>query len=237
MDADVTVLVEAIEESFGVKFNKGELTDNSRIDHVCSLLRLRLGDGVSDRCFTSAAFWRIRRALVEVLNVPRNSVTPSTALEYVVPTVGRRRTWRALSEAANLRLPGLEYPRHLGVGIFWAAFVSSTLIGVLGRRGWWTLAAIVAMPVTASLLFYALTPFANAFPANSQTLGDAARTVVGLNYGKLTKELGPSRELELLEALRYLISDVTGIEPHALIGENPRLVDLVLANDGLRAQV
>jgi len=48
MDAHVAVLVEAIEESFGVKFNEGELTDNSRANEVCNALRLRLGDGVSD---------------------------------------------------------------------------------------------------------------------------------------------------------------------------------------------
>jgi hypothetical protein len=237
MDADVAVLVEAIEESFGVKFNEGELTDNSRADEVCNVLRLRLGDGVSDQCFTSAAFWRLRRALVNVLSVPRKSVTPSTALEYLIPTHDRRRTWHALSNAAGLRLPRLEYSRRLGVGIFWAAFVPPMLIAVLGRGGWWILVAIVAMPITASLLFRALTPFANAFPAQSQTLGRAARTVVGLNYGKLAQELGPSRERELLEAFRYVISDVTDIEPCALLGENPRLIDLVLANDGLRVQV
>ena len=41
----------------------------------------------------------------------------------------------------------------------------------------------------------------------------------------------------MVEALRYVIADITDIDPHALIGENPRLIDLVLANDGLRAQV
>jgi hypothetical protein len=237
MDADVAVLVEAIEESFGVKFNQGELTDDSRADEVCNVLRSRLGDGVSERCFTSVAFWRLRRALVNLLNVPRKSVTPSTALEYLIPANGRRRTWHALSDAAGLRLPKLEYPRRLGVAIFWAAFVPPMLIAVLGRGGWWILVAIVAMPITASMLFRALTPFAGAFPAHSQTVGSAARTVVGLNYSKLAQELGPSRERELLEAFRYVASDVTDIEPCALIGENPRLIDIVLANDGLRFQV
>ncbi len=237
MDADVAVLVEAIEESFGVKFNEGELTDDSRADEVCNALRLRLGDGVSERCFTSMAFWRLRRALVNLLSVPRKSVTPSTALEYLIPANGRRRTWHALSDAAGLRLPKLEYPRRLGVAIFWVAFVPPMLIAVLGRGGWWILVAIIAMPITASMLFRALTPFAGAFPAHSQTVGSAARTVVGLNYGKLAQELGPSRERELLEAFRYVVSDVTDIEPCALIGENPRLIDIVLANDGLRFQV
>jgi len=237
MDADVAAMVEAIEESFGVKFNGGELTDDSRAVEVCNALRLRLGEGVSERCFTSVAFWRLRRGLVNLLDVPRKSVTPSTALEYLIPANGRRRTWHALSDAAGLRLPKLEYPRRLGVGIFWAAFVPPMLIAVLGRGGWWILVAIMAMPITASMLFRALTPFAIAFPAHSQTVGSAARTVVGLNYGKLAQELGPSRERELLEAFRYVVSDVTDIEPCALIRENPRLIDIVLANDGLRFQV
>lgn len=142
-----------------------------------------------------------------------------------------------MGDAAGLRLPRLEYPGGLALGILFGAFVPPILIAVLGRGPWWILVAIIAMPITASLLFRALKALAIAFPAHSQTLGDAARTVVGLNYGKLAQELGPSREGELMEAFRYVVSDITDINPSGLIGENPRLIDLVLANDGLRAGV
>jgi len=237
MDADVEALVEAIESSFGVKFDRGELDNNSHVDDVCDALRSRLGDRTSACCFTSIAFWRLRRAFVDVLNVPRNSITPSTALECVIPEVHRRRTWRALSQAAGFRLPGLEYPEHIGTAIFLAAFILSLALAILCRGGWWSAVVLFTMPIASTSLFYLLRPSAILVPTHSATLGDFTKTVVGLNYGKLVQEFGPSRDRELLEALRYVIADVTDIEPRALAAENPQLIDLVRENDGLRMQV
>jgi hypothetical protein len=238
MDADVTVLLEAIENSFDIKFERAELDDDSRIDDVCEAIRARFGDRTSDRCFASVVFWRLRQAVIEVLGAPRNSITSSTGVEYLIPAVQRRRIWRALSEAAGLKLPGLEYGHGPGVAIFWASFVvPPILLAIAGRSGCWIAASVIAMPVTVTLLFWLLRPFAVAVPSHSQTLGDTARIVVGLNYGRLTREFGPSRESELIAALRYVIADVTGIHPSALMAENPTLIDLVQANDGLRAQV
>jgi hypothetical protein len=238
MDADVTVLLEAIENAFDIKFDTAELDDDSRIDDVCEAIRARFGDRTSDRCFASIVFWRLRQAVIEVLGAPRNSITPSTGVEYLIPAVLRRRVWRALSEAAGLKFPGLEYGHGLGVAIFWASFVvPPILLAIAGRSGWWIAASVIAMPITVSLLFWLLRPFAIAMPAHSQTLGNTARIVVGLNYGRLAREFGPSRDSELIAALRYVIADVTGISPHVLMAENPRLIDLVLANDGLRVQL
>lgn len=91
--------------------------------------------------------------------------------------------------------------------------------------------------IIVMVLFRVLKSLATEFPAHSQTVGEAARTVVGLNYGRLAEECGPGRDVELEEALRYVLSDLSGIEPSTLIQENPSLSDIVLANDGLRAQV
>jgi hypothetical protein len=44
-------------------------------------------------------------------------------------------------------------------------------------------------------------------------------------------------DAEVLESIRYIVADLIDIDPHALVGENPRLIDLAIANDGFRAQV
>jgi hypothetical protein len=154
-----------------------------------------------------------------------------------MPEDRRRTTGRAVSGAAGLKLPGLEYPQHVGVAIVWASFIPSMLLPIIFRGGWWIAAAFIAMPVNATLLFNLLRPFAVAVPAHSRDFGDLAKTVAALNYGRLVQEFGSSREREFVEALRFVIADVTDIDPLALVEENPRLIDLVLANDGLRPQV
>ncbi|HBY59991.1 MAG TPA: hypothetical protein DEH78_09220 [Solibacterales bacterium] len=68
-------------------------------------------------------------------------------------------------------------------------------------------------------------------------MGQLTKTVVGLNHGQLVREFGASRESETLEALRYVIGDLIDIDPYALVGKDPHLIDLALENDGFRAHV
>ncbi len=69
-------------------------------------------------------------------------------------------------------------------------------------------------------------------------MGELAKAVVGLNYGSLTQQLGGiSSEKDLHEAIRNAIADLIDIDPEILKRENPRLLDLAVANDGFRAEV
>ncbi len=168
MDGDVEYLLEAIEGAFDVKFDPGEFDDHSRFEDLYKALRSRLGSTISHRCFTSIAFWRLRRAMVELLGVPKGSVTPSTAVESIIPALRRRRHWRALSEDAGLRLPGLEYSRGMRRAIFYPSLVLA--VAILATRGQmlspvWVLAACLAFPTTAYLLFFLLKPLAGSLPA------------------------------------------------------------------------
>ena len=40
-----------------------------------------------------------------------------------------------------------------------------------------------------------------------------------------------------IHAGQPILADLIGIDPHALTNENPRLIDVAIANDGFRAQV
>jgi hypothetical protein len=127
----------------------------------------------------------------------------------------------------------------LGLLIFWVSLVPSVTLFLLGIRAQWIAAPILAVsvllawPVTCTALFRALKHFASALPAQVQTVGDLAKTVVGLNYGRLVREFGPSREQDLHHALLFVIADITELEPYALGEENPTLTDLMLANDDM----
>jgi hypothetical protein len=92
--------------------------------------------------------------------------------------------------------------------------------------GWWWIAAILAVPLVATFLFYAARPFATAVPKHSRTVGDTAKTVLGLNHAILVRGLGPSSPTELRKALQYVVIDITGAEPCWLEG-NRKLLDLV----------
>jgi hypothetical protein len=234
MDADVSSLMEAVEESFGVKFNRDEVTDETRIGDLCRMMSGRLTPISPGICFSSIVFWRLRKAFMNVFGVERSSIIPSASTELLLPSAKRRRAWRVLSETSGLRLPRLEYPDHLNAPILILSLLLSILIAIIGGRGWWLAAAAVAMPLAASLLFSLARPFADILPAQCHTLGDIAKVAVGLNYSKLAQEYGPSNDQQTAEALRRLIADLVDIDPNALIEQDPRLIDIVLVNDGFR---
>ena len=61
-----------------------------------------------------AAFYRLRRALIEVLGVERRAMRPSTPLLTVLGNRRRHQTWKRLQRALQLTLPPLE--NHAGRG-------------------------------------------------------------------------------------------------------------------------
>ena len=67
MDPDVNAVVGGVETAFGVEFQDAEITDESTLDDLYDALALRFGAVTSDRCLTSIVFWRLRRALMQVL--------------------------------------------------------------------------------------------------------------------------------------------------------------------------
>jgi hypothetical protein len=90
------------------------------------------------------------------------------------------------------------------------------------------------MPLAASLLFFLARPFADMLPAQCHALGDLAKVAVGLNYSELAQAYGPSNDQQTAEALRRLVADLVDIDPNVLIEQDPRLIDIVLVNDGFR---
>lgn len=238
MDSDVKALLEWIEGAFEIKFRTGELSDDSYLSDLCIAVQSHVAHKPAEKCFSSIVFWRLRRACVELFGLSRRSIHPTTSMDSLLPAFRRRRAWFALSAASGLRLPGLEYSSFPSSVIFVGAGVLPVILLVTAGLNWETaLASILLWPFTATILFHALHPFADKLSSQSQTVGELTRTVVGLNYGLLVREFGVCRESETHQALRYVIGDLIDIDSNALVGEDPRLIDLALANDGFRAWV
>lgn len=238
MDGDVKALLEGVEAAFEINFSPSELSDHSSFSDLCTAVRAHVAHKPADRCFSSQVFWRLRRACMELFDSSRASIRPSTTMDSLLPSFRRRRAWFALSAASGLKLPGLEYSSFRSSLIFvGAGLLPMILLATLGASWGIALASILLWPITTAVLFHAARSFASELSAGSQTLGQLTKTVVGLNHGQLVREFGASRESETLEALRYVVGDLIDIDPNALVGEDPQLIDLALANDGFRAYV
>jgi len=228
LDADVEELVEAVEMAFGVTFEPGEILEDSTVDDLCLALQSQLGGQQSDKCLTSIVFWRLRRACAQLFDSQKSSIQPWTSIDLVLPEKKRRTAWRSLSVTSGLRLPGLECTSFFStIGFVVSGAVAAIPLVALGG-GWWLALLIILWPTVNTVLSDVLKPFADLLPYHTGTFGDLARLTMGLNYGKLSGELGHARTSDIAEAVRYVLADLIDIDPQTLVGANPRLIDVVL---------
>lgn len=238
VDSDAGYLIEAIERSFGVTFDEGELRDDSTLNDVFEALQRHLGPATPDLCFSSTVFWRLRRGAVDLLGVPKQTVTPWSPVHVLFPAMKRRNLWRALSETTGLQLPTLIYPDNVKGAIGWIALLLTAIAGVMLENAAWpplptAVLMILALVLLISLLAFLLVtlsrlcqPLATELPLHGALFRDLVRTTVGLNYGTLSREFGRSNDKELRSSLLFATSEITGVHPYYLDDQSITLFDL-----------
>jgi hypothetical protein len=111
---DPVALVMAVEEKFGLVIPDAEAEKITTMGQLYHYVMARVARGQPQVCVTSAAFYRLRRALGEVCGVPRERVRLGARLEDLIPLDDRPRAWRELrARLSNLHLPPLRRPAWL----------------------------------------------------------------------------------------------------------------------------
>jgi hypothetical protein len=108
---DMVAVVMEIEGKFGVTLPDEEAEQIRTMGQLYDFVHARVAHWQAEVCVTSAAFYRLRRALGEVCAAPRGRVRTRARLEDLVPLAGRQRHWQALqARLGNLYLPPLRRP-------------------------------------------------------------------------------------------------------------------------------
>jgi hypothetical protein len=111
---DLMAMVIGVEAKFGLTIPDAEAEKIRTMGQLYDYVLARVARGQAQVCVTSAAFYRLRRALGEVCGVPRERVRPEARLEDLVPLHDRPRAWRELrARLSNLHLPPLRRPAWL----------------------------------------------------------------------------------------------------------------------------
>jgi hypothetical protein len=151
---DPMAVVMDIEERFGITIADEEAEKIRTMGQLYDFVLARVARGQAQVCVTSAAFYRLRRALGEVCGVPRGRVRPRARLEQLVPLADRPRYWQELrARLSDLHLPGLRRPAWLVrrieaaslVPLFLAVLGSMALVAVLGHTPAGPLVAILVV--------------------------------------------------------------------------------------------
>ena len=179
-------------------------------------------------CLTSIVFYKIRRAMMAVLQVPRKNVRAATRLSALIPR-HRRRAWHAIRKLSGLRLPRLRRP----VWVTAAATLASLLLAVaapllLGRRllnGAIWLAVLVGT-AAGYLLYWLTTPLAFEFQPECHTVGELTIATLARNFQAVHDEAKSSNAAEVWDVLCRIVSEQLGVRAGDLTRETDFVKDL-----------
>ena len=174
-------LLEEVEASFGIKIEGAVVeqieTVGDLYDAICDLTPE--WDNQQGSCASSVAFYRLRRALVQI---DRKSISPRMDLPLHGTTPSK--LFSLLERQTALRLPSapLTTPGVIGGMLF--------LIGIIGGvialfDTAWELAAGGAVMAAAGVALLKVDP--GSLPVGVQTLGDLVTRAVPLNAQKLAE--------------------------------------------------
>ena len=118
----------------------------------------------------------------------------------------RDRCWSRTQQAIGLKLPRLRHANWIQL-IFVAMGIALAVSG--GAYAGYHMSALLLLSIPGLLIgavFIALTPWlAIELPNKVVTVGDLAKDVLAINYGRLAKDIGSGSAKELWEALRRII--------------------------------
>lgn len=229
MGLDIVELVLAVEDGFQIHIEDEEASRVSTVGDLHYLVTSKLAGGGSKRCFTSAAFYRTRRGIVDALGVNRREIRPSTNLEALFPEDTRRTRWHAMQKVIGLKLPPLVFPGSTVLTFTVTGLLLGIATAVSAHSGVpaIALAAFVGLIVGGSAL--RLSPgSAIAIPNREQTVGDLARDILALNPAQFASEVGGWNELEVWETLCRIIVNQTGVKRSVITREALIVDDLGL---------
>jgi hypothetical protein len=233
MGLDGVELVLAVEDAFAIHMEDEEARKVVTVGDFYNLVLAKLQGEDTNRCLTSAAFYRTRRGFVDGLGMNRRGIGPSTTLEAILPRGNRRANWRRVQAATNLHIPDLEFPTSLQLSLLAFGMIISftTTAAVYHGLGIqigivYGLIALVVGGSIVTILTKLSRPAAAAFPHRAVTVGDLSKDVLATNHAQLAKSVGSWNKKEVWEALCRVIVIQTGIAPENIKPEARIVKDL-----------
>src|SRR5260370_12510030 len=135
MGLDGIELILAVEDAFQIHIADEEAGRMSTVGDLHSLVVSKLQRQDSNRCLTSAAFYRTRRGIIDTLGIDRREVRPATPLEVILPLERRRERWRRIQDAMKLKLPDLHHPGWIQVTLLGIGVALTVAPGIYGKIG------------------------------------------------------------------------------------------------------
>ncbi len=197
-DGDDEYVFLSLEEAFDARLprdtplgNLGDLFDPL----TAPLSSADLSDG---RCLSQHCFYRLRRAL-ERQGI--RGITPRTAFQDLIGRECISPLWNKIREDVGLTLPDPSLGWLSGAAVICltvGGFFGPLALGLMRMLNAHQMFGLILGCWGAAFLVAKIAP--KTTPFDCETVGDLARQMMGLNYGRLARELRTYRESDAWEA-------------------------------------
>jgi len=219
-DLDSVELMIVLEKVFDTKISDEEAKVISKVGHLFDLLMKKMSaDDVNRKCASAMAFYRVRRALIDMeTNVGRS---PSSGLSPL-QSLYTKSFVRLLEECSGLRLPrpAFSFTGKMGNGILVAGIFSALVTIILGFIFVLLSSSIGEPLIAASIILFVGGSFMGCtlmgidqgcLPSSCLTLGALASKAAHMSYGRLVKQGANIRDSSVWKAMVEALSDFTNV--------------------------
>jgi hypothetical protein len=197
-----------------------DIRDLTTVGALFDTLTEKMGGFDSPRCLTSFAFYQLRRSLIDVSGLDRESILPTTQLKGFLHPKIRRAWWDVVETRLRLSVPRLRLGRaavvaHTSV-VLLALFAG---VVVVTKTVGWEGGVLIEWGIPFLLWF--LWKLASRLPRElpAETFGELVRILVRLNQAKLAQEAGGSTKNQAWQAFRELLGSATGRQASSITRE------------------
>lgn len=231
MGLDFVEIVMEVEEAFNIKIRDDDVVELRTVGDFQHYICAQFEAKKSQRCASTTAFLRLRRALMAAAGIDRKEIRLESSVPELVPSSIRRSVWNQIEAEMEMRLPELRRPGWLSFAFFFSSILAfvSFLVALItfgdpsSTHLWW----VLLLSIMAICMAYRATlPFATCLGDDCATIRGMTKKVLEYNIGKIMRSDGIDGQASdvVYQHLVNMLSEQLGI-PKDKIRPDSSIVD------------
>ncbi|MHA4808413.1 hypothetical protein ACX0G9_09905 [Flavitalea flava] len=207
---DISDVLVKIDKSFDLKL-KNNAFDNARtFGDICDIIFSKIRFDHVEGCTTQQAFYKIRQSIAMTQQVEKNTISPDTVLEGLIPRKGRRQKMPQIEKELGFPLKILR-PREWLISIL----LISLLLSIISLFINWETGLVGLIIVITGYIIAGW--FGKEFSV--QTVGEIANKMTRDNYLKSRRNPKTVTLQEIDKNIRDLFNHNLNVDPSVLTKE------------------
>lgn len=207
---DISILLGKLEISFNITFHNAELKHVNTFGELCDLIVNKVEESNTSDCTTQQAFYKIRKAIVEVQQYDKDALKTATRLEELFPRKQRRQQIEKFERTLGLKPQILQAKVGvliLFISVFLASFIILFFSWPIGFGG-------MVLSFMGINISYKLGK-----KFNVKTVGQLAKKISREHYMKVRRNPSTVDQIEITQKVKTLFKDELGLEENVLTRE------------------